>query len=847
MSTHLRYLDKYELRELLGRGGMAEVWKAYDTQLQRYVAIKLLHTDLQSDPDFLNRFVREARVIASLRHPNIVQVYDFKTTTSFETVKPIAYMVMEYIDGPTLAEYIRYKSRQGHFPSGEDLVHIFAALSRAIDYAHGRGMIHRDIKPANILLDKRNTTSLPDGEPVLTDFGIARLMGASTGTLSHTWIGTPLYLSPEQAQGQPGSELSDIYSLGIILYEICTGTQPFRGESIPAIILQQISTNPMSPETLNPQVTPMLAGVIKCCLAKNPAERFRSASSLTVALARALNQPVPTEIQQARIAPFNQNDYSGTDSLSSPTAPSAWQQPPSSPPQSINAKSDSTPIGAHFPVPLFSEQSPPGAQAASPAFPSSGTGSPPNAMMPPTPNFMSGSPMSNAGAGLPPPTPVMPVAPQSVTPAPSEPITPQPDIAAPSETPASASRKRLSDTPPGRVFPRLLNLFEKKPPWLFPALMVTLVLLVLGSGAGGIYWLAHRSSAGMGGQETVGHVFFTNSGQINENNDRGLNDNIVVDLQNIQNPASGKAYYAWLLSDLDNSDMTSIALNRVNVNNGSIHFQYSAPDHSNLLAVASRFLITEEDPNNPPGAPTLDHSAWRYYAVLPHMPDPQSPEHYSLLDHLHHLLARDPKLHAHQLEGGLGIWFFRNTEKVLEWSGSARDSWAQQEASGVRRQVIRVLDYLDGSQFVQLDVPTGTPLLVNPRIARVALLEIDQTKQAPPGYVSHIHVHLNGIVNSPGVSPDQRRLATQIGLDLNRVAGWLNQVRQDARQLVNMSDQDLLSNNALNILNDMETHARYAYVGKLDPTTNQIQNGVTQIYYQSQALTTMNVIPYNGG
>ncbi len=148
---------------------------------------------------------------------------------------------------------------------------------------------------------------------------------------------------------------------------------------------------------------------------------------------------------------------------------------------------------------------------------------------------------------------------------------------------------------------------------------------------------------------------------------------------------------------------------------------------------------------------------------------------------------------------------------------------------------------------VQLDVPPGTPNLVNPRIAPVALLEFDPTKQVPPGYLYHINVHLNGVLNSPGATPEQARLATQIDNDLNNVKGWLQQVRLDAKQLITMPAGDLLSNNTLNILDNMETYARYAYVGKLDPSNNQIQGGVTQIYYQGQALATMGVMEYNGG
>ena len=152
----LRRLGKYELRERLGQGGMAEVWKAFDTQLQRYVAIKVLHPKLLEDPNFVTRFELEAQLIASLHHPNIVQIHDFQVSRPPESDRTLAYMVMAYIDGETLASYIGHTSAQGKIPSPTEIVNLFTSISLAIDYAHGKGMVHRDIKPANILLDKNN-------------------------------------------------------------------------------------------------------------------------------------------------------------------------------------------------------------------------------------------------------------------------------------------------------------------------------------------------------------------------------------------------------------------------------------------------------------------------------------------------------------------------------------------------------------------------------------------------------------------------------------------------------------------------------------------------------------------
>src|SRR5438132_2016453 len=170
---------------------MAEVWKALDVHLQRYVAIKLLHANLQEDPHFIVRFEREAQLIASLHHPNIVQIHDFQMAFS-EQEGTLAYMVMEYVEGQTLADYIRHTSRQGNIPSPAEIVQLFTSISLAVDYAHQQGMIHRDIKPANILLDRRNTTRNPMGEPILTDFGLSKLMAPSAATFTSTQPRTPL-------------------------------------------------------------------------------------------------------------------------------------------------------------------------------------------------------------------------------------------------------------------------------------------------------------------------------------------------------------------------------------------------------------------------------------------------------------------------------------------------------------------------------------------------------------------------------------------------------------------------------------------------------------------------------
>ena len=294
----LERLGKYELLERLGRGGMGEVWKARDTQLRRFVAIKLLHADLEARPDFVANFMREARFVAALHHPNIVQIHDFELT-DIESSRARAYMVMDYIEGGTLADYMKQTVQRGFYPPATLLVDLFASTGLALDYAHRQGMIHRDIKPANIMLDKsRGNTTV--GEPILTDFGIARLQDASSSTVSYALVGTPLYISPEQAEGRTVSERSDLYSLGIVLYEMLTGTAPFHGDSPIAIMMQHVHQPPKPPEQLNPRISPALSSFVLKSIAKDPQDRFPSATAMTVAIAQAMHVPLPSSLSGTR-------------------------------------------------------------------------------------------------------------------------------------------------------------------------------------------------------------------------------------------------------------------------------------------------------------------------------------------------------------------------------------------------------------------------------------------------------------------------------------------------------------------------------------------------------------------
>src|SRR5260370_2115585 len=212
-------------------------------------------------------------------------------------------MVRGYMEGESLVEDSGCGCARGKIASPVEIVNLYTSISLAIDYAHQKGVIHRDIKPANILLDMHDRTRNPMGEPILTDFGVAKILGASAGVLTSNQLGTPIYTSAEQARGYSGNERSDLYSLGVILYEMVTGAPPFRGDTPIAVLSQHLNATPTSPVLLNPNIPPALTMVIVTALAKDPNARFATAATMTPAIAEALNVPVPESLGQPAYPP----------------------------------------------------------------------------------------------------------------------------------------------------------------------------------------------------------------------------------------------------------------------------------------------------------------------------------------------------------------------------------------------------------------------------------------------------------------------------------------------------------------------------------------------------------------
>jgi serine/threonine protein kinase len=270
-------IGKVRIETYLARGGMAEVYLGTHLTLDRHVALKFMHRHVESEPELMTRFQREAKAVAGLRHPNIVQVYDF------DTYEGHPYIVMEYLNGPSLAMYLKGLHKDGGRLTLKQVAQLLKPVAEGLDYAHSQGIVHRDIKPANIILtnesaDYSQDKPLPaDTTCVITDFGLARLTNSVTQTASGVVSGTPAYMSPEQAQGNSSIDYrTDIYSLSVVLYEMLAGRPPFEGDSTLGVILKLISEPPPPIENISPEIQ----AIVSKGLEKLPENRYQSAREL---------------------------------------------------------------------------------------------------------------------------------------------------------------------------------------------------------------------------------------------------------------------------------------------------------------------------------------------------------------------------------------------------------------------------------------------------------------------------------------------------------------------------------------------------------------------------------------
>lgn len=258
---------RYQIEALLGQGGMSAVYRATDPNLRRTVAVKLIHPHLSDDPEFVRRFELEAAAVAQLRHPNIIQVYDFNHDAE------VYYMVLEYVAGETLQSRLRTLHAAGQRLGLGEAAQIMATVCDAVEYAHRRGMIHRDLKPANVMLE-------PQGQPILMDFGVAKIVGGQQHTATGAIVGTVAYMSPEQIRGSKVDERADLYSLGIMLYEMTAGRPPFEGDSAMTVMFKHVNEPPPDIQQYNAALPLEFKDIIFKALEKDPARRYQTAAEM---------------------------------------------------------------------------------------------------------------------------------------------------------------------------------------------------------------------------------------------------------------------------------------------------------------------------------------------------------------------------------------------------------------------------------------------------------------------------------------------------------------------------------------------------------------------------------------
>ena len=303
-------IDKYEIVEYLGRGATADVYKAYQPTLERYVAIKVLHSFLSDDAEYLTRFQTEAKAAARLRHPNIVQVYDFNI------INGTPYLVMEYIEGVTL------KSRLDEYEANKKFIDLVEAIRIARDvamglaYAHERGLVHRDIKPANVMLTR-------DNQVIIADFGTAKILGGVRNTATGITVGTAAYASPEQVMALPSDARSDLYSLGVVFFEMVTGQIPFQGDTGVAVFLKHLTDPVPNVLVLNPALPVEVENFIFKAMAKKAEERFQDANAFVSALERIpTNHSVHDTPKSQELSSFDPGPFTALpDDIQLPTSP----------------------------------------------------------------------------------------------------------------------------------------------------------------------------------------------------------------------------------------------------------------------------------------------------------------------------------------------------------------------------------------------------------------------------------------------------------------------------------------------------------------------------------------------
>jgi serine/threonine protein kinase len=789
-------LGKYELRQQVGRGGVGEVWKGYDIEANRDVAIKLLHSDLQADPGFLQRFETEGQTLATLRHENIVPIFEVGVTHQQEN-QTLAYITSEYVTGKTLTTYIHETSHRSIFPPFNDIVYLFTSLGVAIDYAHQQGIVHGDIKPSNILLNARNTSHFFYGEPVLTDIGLPRLLGEEANVCS------PLYMSPEQAKGELPGNRSDIYSLGVILYELCTGVPPFRDSSSVAVLMQHINTLPTPPLLINPQLPPALSQVILRALAKEPAMRFPLASLLATAIADACSiYPNPS---RPRVAVAEEEAFYGTGTgpytsilgvpqRTNPTIPATPATATSH--MSIGQSSPSLPTiavrEAFFPTTTRPSQT----------VPTSTTQ--------PTTILSSSSGQQAVVARTMPVTPPTPTIPPAFS---------LPSITSKQAVPSPAPAQRIVTSRPDVPVP----VFQSSPPPVSPALPkrkqsrtreftiyavlgILLLLVIVASSVIGNILLSQKN--------VTGHVFFQDDAY-------GYADTIHIEMQGLGTLSQGQVYRAWLRTTTSHT----LPLGTLSQSDTSAMLFYGGDaQHTNLLSLAQSVFITQEASDASTSTP---HGNTVYQGAF----DTQA------LPYLKNILYKIPNFPGN---GSIIVGLFETIKSLNDKAGSVVDSiQGTHDLALAKRQVIRILELIDGTQYARSsgDLPRGTQSYVN---ANVGLL----SSPAQPGYIDTLSTQLDKLQAVIGNNAPQMQHIQSVRNAIGDLRTWIQQARACDVQLVQA--QNLTTPTLIDAALRLKQLIADAYTGRTiapnaGPTLSSGSAGAYQAYVESKYLATLDL------
>lgn len=726
MSTTPQRLGRYELKKVLGHGSTGEVWQGYDLKARRDVAVKLLHPDLlQSDPNFMSLFMKDWQPIIALHHPNIVQVHEVNISRPSDSNGTTPYIVMDYVEGQlTLADSIQRTSRADNFPSASDLVYLFNSLGQALDYAHEQGVVHGNIKPTNILLDLHNTVHVAGAEARLTDFGIAYLPGNKNRALAS-------YLSPEQARGNSPDARSDIYALGVILYEMCTGVLPFHADSHVAIMMHHINTLPTPPILINPRISPVLSEVILRAMAKEPQTRYASASQLATAIMEACSEDQPSQAahERKRLTSEETHAYPNSGPLLFPSS------------QPHPTGKITTILGVSGPLPSVSAPYP-----AMLADTSTARGIDPHKQ-----NSLQSGPLvaSTAGGGN---------SSQSLS-------LPQPRTQI-SKRLATSSMQHVV-VPPTPLLATDTLKFRSSSTALSPlVLMISLLcLLLVVVGALGISLFlasANRQTSALSATSVAGHVFF-------QDDALGHDDTLHLQMQHISSPPQGKRYFAWL----QNTGGQVVPLGPLSIQNGATTLTYLGDGkHTNLLSVVQGVFVTlENDGQTTPQTPSTNAKVYQSSFANPSF------------QYIQHILYRLPGFPDH---GSLIAGLFESIRGINDKAGSIVDSLRGTHDYGlVLRQAGRIMELIDGSENARAsgDLPASLPILLSVPVGLTS-------SSAQMGYIDALAGQVDKAIQTAGDNAELRQHAQNASNALLDLRDWIQKMHDYDEKILKANSMD---------------------------------------------------------